>query len=324
MRKYFLLLALFLALGLAGCSALDVFKISKVLKPEEAKAKAEKFINENLIQPGSEVTITEIKEENGLYKLSVKLASGQTIDSFLSKDGNSFYPQVYDIAALEKENADTNSTDSTTPTEVPKTDKPTVELFVMAYCPYGTQIEKGMLPVANLLKDKIDLQVKFCDYAMHGKQEIDEQLNEYCIQTEQNDKFLSYLKCFLEAGKGADCLKSNGIDEAKMKTCVSNTDKKYKVTQNFNDQSTWLSGQYPLFDVQKDDNTKYGVQGSPTLVINGVESSAGRDATSLLNAICGAFNTQPEECKTALSTTAPSTGFGFDASGPNSAASCGN
>jgi hypothetical protein len=326
MKKYFLLLALFLALGLAGCSALDVFKISKVLKPEEAKAKAEKFINENLIQPGSEVSITEIKEENGLYKLSVKLASGQTIDSFLSKDGDRFYPQVYDIAALETEKNGTANTNSAQPgsKDIPKTDKPKVELFVMAYCPYGTQIEKGMLPVVNLLKDKIDFQVKFCDYAMHGEQEVDEELNQYCIETEQGDKYLSYLKCFLDAGKGADCLKSTGIDEGKMKSCVSKTDSKYKVKANFADKTTWLSGQFPLFDVQKDDNTKYGVQGSPTLVINGVESSAGRDATSLLKAICGAFNTQPEECKTTLSATVPSTGFGFDASGPNSAASCGN
>jgi hypothetical protein len=159
---------------------------------------------------------------------------------------------------------------------------------------------------------------------MHGEQEVDEQLNQYCIETEQGDKYLSYLKCFLDAGKGADCLKSTGIDTGKMNSCVASTDKKYKVKANFNDKATWLSGQYPLFDVQKDDNTKYSVQGSPTLVINGVTSNAGRDATSLLNAICAAFNTQPEECKTALSTTAPSTGFGFDATGANSAASCGN
>ncbi len=59
----------------------------------------------------------------------------------------------------------------------------------MAYCPYGTQEEKGILPVVNTLNNKIDFKVKFCDYAMHGKQEIDEQLNQYCIETEQADKF---------------------------------------------------------------------------------------------------------------------------------------
>jgi hypothetical protein len=319
---------MFLVIGLAGCNALDVFKISKVLTPDEAKTAAEKFINENLIQPGSEVTIADIKEENGLYKLTVKFKDGTTVDSFLSKDGTKFYPQVYDIAKITNAAAEQTNTNSANSQpinkDIPKTDKPTVELFVMAYCPYGTQVEKGILPVVNLLKDKMDYEVKFCDYSMHGKQEIDEQLNQYCIETEQGDKYLSYLKCFLAEGKGADCLKSTEIDQAKMKTCVDKTDSKYKVTANYNDKTTWLSGQYPLFDVYKDDNTKYSVQGSPTLVINGVESSAGRDATSLLNAICSGFNTQPEECKTVLATTAPSTGFGFDATGENSAASCGN
>lgn len=326
-KKYFLLLALALAIGLTACSPLDVFKISKVLTPEEAKAKAADFINKNLIQPGSEVTITEVTEEDGLYKIKVKLATGEEIDSYLSKDGNRFYPQVYDIAEIEGEGEGegNGSTGADAPvTEVPQNDKPSVEVFVMSHCPYGTQIEKGILPVVNTLKDKIDFQVKFCDYAMHGKQELDEELNQYCIQSEQTDKYLSYLTCFLAEGKGADCLQSQGIDQNKLKACVAKTDSKYKVTESYNDQSTWLSGQYPIFNVFADDNTKYGVQGSPTLIINGVEASAGRDASSLLKAVCAGFNNQPAECSTELSATAPSAGFGFDASGPNSAASCGN
>lgn len=326
MRKLFLVLALFLALGLTGCNALDVFKVTKVLTPDEAKAKAGTFINENLVSPDNTVTIDSVTEENGLYKVVVKFANGQTVDSYMSKDGNRFYPQVYDIAKMEQDKAagNSNTNSNTAGAEVPKTDKPKVELFVMAYCPYGTQVEKGILPVVNLLKDKIEFDLKFCDYAMHGKQEIDEQLNQYCIKTNEPSKLLSYLKCFLAEGKGADCLKSEGIDQAKLKDCVASTDAKYKVTESFNDKATWLSGQFPLFDVYKDDNTKYSVQGSPTLVINGVTSEAGRDANSIKNAICAAFNTQPEECKTELSTTPPSTGFGFDATGANSAASCGN
>ncbi len=313
-----------MALGLAGCSLTNSTK-AKTITPDEAKIKAEKFINENLIQPGTSVTIGDVTEENGLYKFNVNLQDGQSVESFMSKDGSKFFPQSYDVDVAA--DANTNSPDSSNPPvsqNVPKNDKPVVELFVMAYCPYGTQEEKGILPVVNTLNNKIDFKVKFCDYAMHGKQEIDEQLNQYCIETEQADKFLSYLKCFLDAGNSADCLKSTGINQAKLKTCVTTTDNKYKVTANFNDQSTWLSGQYPLFDVYKDDNTKYAVQGSPTLIINGVQASAGRDASSLLKAVCDAFETPPEECNTQLSTTAPSAGFGFDATGPNSAASCGN
>jgi hypothetical protein len=50
-----------------------------------------------------------------------------------------------------------------------KREKPDVDVFVMSYCPFGTQIEKGLLPVWDLLGDKINLNIRFVDYAMHGK-----------------------------------------------------------------------------------------------------------------------------------------------------------
>jgi hypothetical protein len=68
----------------------------------------------------------------------------------------------------------------------------------MSYCPFGTQAEKGILPVVNLLKDKIDFKVKFVNYAMHGKKEIDENNLQYCIQKEEPNKYNSYLTCFLK------------------------------------------------------------------------------------------------------------------------------
>lgn len=335
MKKLLLVAAILATVSLAGCSVANIsslFKISKNLSQDEAKAKAEKFINENLVQPGSNVTVTGIKEDKGLYEVTVKFSNGQTIESYLSKDGSKFYPQSYDTSpAPTNSNANTNTNanaqanNSAQPTApVTKSDKPKVELFVMAYCPYGTQIEKGILPVVNALKGKIDFAVKFVDYSMHGKQEVDENLRQWCIETGQSDKYLSYLKCFLAAGDSSSCLKSTSIDQTSLNSCVSKTDAKYNITANYNDKSTWLSGQYPPFDINKDDNTKYGVQGSPTLVINGSQAESGRDASSLQKTICGAFNSQPDGCKASLSTTPPSTGFGFDASGPNSAASCGN
>ena len=39
-----------------------------------------------------------------------------------------------------------------------------------------------------MLKDKIDFELKFVYYAMHGEEEIDEQLRQHCIETEQNGK----------------------------------------------------------------------------------------------------------------------------------------
>lgn len=206
---------------------------------------------------------------------------------------------------------------------IPKTAKPVVDMFVMSHCPFGTQIEKGMLPVSELLGDKAEINVRFVYYAMHGQKELDEQLNQYCIQKEQNEKFNDYLTCFLEAGEGASCLDKTSIDKDMMNTCVESTDAEFKVTEKFNDKSTWLSGRYPLFDVEKELNTKYSVGGSPTLIINGQEARAGRDSASLLKAVCAAFENAPEECNTELSSAQPSPGFGYSTTTQDTQATCG-
>jgi protein-disulfide isomerase len=207
-----------------------------------------------------------------------------------------------------------------------KKDKPVVELFVMSHCPYGTQMEKGILPVVDLLGNKIDFSVKFVYYAMHGEQEVQEELRQYCIETEQDSKYLDYLKCFLKAGDSQTCLTEAGVDKTKLDTCTAATDTKFSVTKNFNDQSGWLSGQFPKVDLFKDLNEKYGVQGSPTLVINGVVASAGRDPQSLLDAVCTGFKVKPAECSQSLSTSAYTAGFGFTqsaAAADTASANCG-
>ena len=196
----------------------------------------------------------------------------------------------------------------------------------MSHCPYGTQIEKGLLPVIEILKDKIDFEIKFVYYSMHPTSgEVEEQLNQYCIQKEQNDKFTSYLRCFLEAGNGEECLDSTGIDMSKLASCTEKTDKEFAILENLEDKSKWLSGKFPKFNIYKTDNEKYSVGGSPTLIINGVNTQVGRDSISLLNAICGAFNEAPEECNTEFETGAPTPGFGWSTTttANNAVAGCG-
>ncbi len=207
---------------------------------------------------------------------------------------------------------------------MPKTDKPVVEAFVMSYCPYGTQIEKGLIPVANLLKDKIDFSVKFCDYAMHGQKEVNENLLQYCIQKDDKANYMSYLYCFLNASDSPSCLKTAKVNTDKVNACVKATDSQYNITALYNDQSKWISGQFPPFNVYKDLNTKYGVQGSPTLVLNGViMDGVSRDPESLLKAICATYKTAPAECSQALSSSAPSAGFGYSTTDSASTATCG-
>ncbi len=283
----------------------------KNLSQEEAKAKAEQFINTYLLSGGNKATIKEITEEYGLYKLKIDIVSS-VVDSYLSRDGKLFFPQALDVEKMsnEKPNQAASGEQAAPVAEVTKkSDKPNVELFVMSHCPYGTQMEKGLLPAVAALGNKIDFQIKFNSYAMHGEKELKEQLNQYCIQKEQLPKFSGYLKCFLESSDSAACVSSTGVDKAKMEACASKTDKQYKVIDNFNNKVGY-QGSFPGFDIYKADNEKYNVGGSPTLIVNGEQVSSGRDSASLLKAICSAFNNQPKECQAALSSASPAPGFG--------------
>jgi len=95
--------------------------------------------------------------------------------------------------------------------------------------------------------------------------------------------------------------------------------------ETFAKKDSWGSS-YPPFNIHKADNEKYGVQGSPTLVINGEQISAGRDAASLAKAICGAFNDgkAPEACKdlSKFSSETPSAGFGEGTTAAASDSTC--
>jgi len=291
------------------------------LTKEEAAVKTISFVNTNLLQGESVAKLGAVTEEKGLYNVKLSV-SGQEFNSFITKDGELFFPQGIEMSTTVSPQVNT-PTQPETP-DVVKSDKPKVELFVMSHCPYGTQAEKGILPIVNLLGDKIDFDLRFVSYAMHGQTELDEQMNQVCIKNEQSDKFNDYLSCFLEDGDGESCLTEVEISKSMLTTCVASLDEEYKITENFEDQSTWLSGRYPLFDVDKTLNEQYGVRGSPTLVINGEQVSAARSPAAYLGAICAAFNVAPEECtdSTGVSSETYAPGFGYEV-GAATAASCG-
>lgn len=304
----------------------DFFGTSSV-GSQTAAMQAVDYINTNLLQGRTTATLKDVSDEGSFYKVSLEI-QGQQFDSFVTKDGKFLFPQGIDMT----EKIEIPQTPETPPAtgaatvdceDTPKSEKPSVDMFIMSHCPFGTQIEKGMLPVLELLKDKINFNLRFVYYAMHGETEVNEQLNQYCIQKEQNDKLVDYLYCFLEEGEGESCLTKVGIDADKLAACTEATDGEFGITEKLNDQSTWLNGRFPLFDIDKTLNEKYGIRGSPGLVINDQTIQSGRDAVSLLNAICCAFDEKPAECEETLEATAPSPGFGFGTSGSGSTGSCG-
>jgi hypothetical protein len=253
----------------------------------------------------------------------------------MTKDGSTFFPQGMPIKISTSTPSDVNQTPAANnaaaapSATVPKKAKATVELFVMSYCPYGTQIEKGILPAIEALGNKVDFQLKFVDYSMHGQKELTENMVQTCIEQGQPTKLDAYLNCFLatdgSAGTSDTCIAKASVSAAKVKTCVAKMDAQYKVTENATNQVN-MKGSYPSFPVFAADNTKYNVGGSPTLIINGVESSSNRDSDSLLKAICAGYTTAPAECQKTLSSASPAPGFGSatQSGSAGSGAACGN
>jgi glutaredoxin len=267
------------------------------------------------LAPGMTVNLNKTDEDiKSFYRMEVK-ANDSIIPTYISTDGKIIVYQETDITKEPQV-----ATQQVTPTEVQKAEKPKVELFVMSHCPYGAQIEKGIIPVVETLKDKIDFQLKFCDYSMHGEEELKEELNQYCIEKEQNSKLIPYLKCFLKEGKSSECIVSNSIDTTKLNTCVNATEKEFKILEN---SKNTVNGQFPSVGLNKEDNTKYGVQGSPTLVINGTQVQSNRDSDSLLKLICSSFNNVPDSCNVTLSSDAPIAGFGDGTTQQVNNSSCG-
>ena len=303
---------------------------AKILSLDQAKQTALNFINQYLLNTDYQATVKAIKLNGSLYDLKLSIAStkggpAQETDSALSADGQLFYPQVINIAEFKTAQAaqDKAAAAIQAPAKVPTSAQPKVELFVMSYCPYGLQMEKGLLPVIKTLGDSLDFKLEFVDYSMHGQQEIKENLTQYCLRGQQPTKLVPYLDCFTTKGDSAACLEQTKVDQAKLQTCLTQTDQAYHLTGATQDPSS-ENGNYPAFNVDYLSNRQYDVQGSPTLVINGQKVVPQRDPASLLKVICQAFNQAPAACQTKLSTASPAVGFGSGLSATNDTSSCGH
>ncbi|HLC67305.1 MAG TPA: hypothetical protein VJI12_00300 [archaeon] len=262
------------------------------------------YLNNNLVQAGTTASLVSVEEVNGMYRVTT-LYQGSDIPVYTDKSGKMLFasePRLLNETAAQPA--------APAPTSVPKNNKPSVELFVMSYCPYGTQAEKGILPVVRALGDKIDFKIEFTHFTLHGAKEDTENFRQLCIREEQSAKFLPYVACILNStdvnnpGNVTACMKGLGIDTVKVDDCMKNNAASY-------------------YAVDSKLSQDYGVQGSPTLIINGATSSAGRSPVSYLAGICAAFTNPPAECSADVSATQPGPGFGYESTSAATAAGCG-
>ncbi len=258
---------------------------------------------------GVEMEYVNGKEVDGVYQLDFKLEDNPvtlraTKDfSFLMlPDGRWLRTADYDEDAIAQIQAAQEQTEQQTPQEIPKSDNPQIELFIMTHCPYGTQAEKGFVPAIKTLGDEANAKIRFVHYFMHEPEE-EETLRQVCIREEQEDKWLDYLECFLEDGDSARCIEEVKINEENLNDCIENR------ADGYYGEDSALSEQY-------------GVRGSPTLVIDGEIVSSGRSPDAMLTTICSSYNTEPDACSAELASENPSPGFGYTGSGTATDAQC--
>jgi hypothetical protein len=290
------------------------------------------YINGNLLREGFSATLGSVTENNGMYEVSVNVKqdgadAGQDVVFYVSGSGQFlFFNEPVDMSEpVERPPEQPDQPTEPPETGVPKSDRPVVNTFIMSYCPFGLQMAKAVIPVMELLGDKVDFNMDYVHYIMHGKKEIDQNNYQHCIERDQPEKFTEYLRCFVQSDDHAKCMTEAGVDADQLGTCLTEIDEQFKITELYEDQSTWSNGRYPPYMVDAELTQQYGVGGSPTFVINGQTVKVNRSPEAVKQAICDAFNTPPEECSVALSTAAEGSGIGPLGSGSasGSGGSCG-
>ena len=255
---------------------------------DAASQKIQSFVTENLVDPGTDVNMKDVSQESGLYKATVTI-KGKDYTMYLTLDGKIFFPQGMDTAAKDKKD--------TAAKDIPKSDKPEVDLYVMSFCPYGNKAEDTLKSAYGLLKDKVNFNFHYIVntsgndiQSLHGPKEVAEDQREACVlKNYGKDKWMDFVS-YVNANCGSDgsCweagTKNLGVDSAKIGACVNSEGLALMKT-----------------DGQASDTA--GASGSPTMTINGVETQAVYqygNSEAYKQAICSAFNTPPSECSETL------------------------
>ena len=272
---------------IAGWFLFYFYQANAELSPQAAAEKAINYINANFLSEGSTASLVGVVEDGEIYKITLNVG-GTEYTSFTSKDGKFLFPEGY---TMEEE------IQQSEPVEVTKSDKPEVDLFVMSFCPYGNLAENTMFPVYNLLKDKVVWNIHYIVTAsgdaitsLHGQTEVDQNEREMCVlENSGTDKWFEFTTYVNEnCGSDGSCWEAAasvaGISKQEISSCVA---------------SSGLNTMKEEAGI----TAEAGVSGSPTMIINGVETSAVyqyNKPQAYLDAVCSAFNTMPEECSQAL------------------------
>lgn len=279
--------------------------IGEIIPMDEIGQQTIDFIQNNLASPDTEFSVLGVEEANGVYEIKFDVM-GQEDTAYVTKNGKYLFFQPFDMFPAE-------------PQTFNKTDKPKVDLYVMSFCPYGNQSEELMMPVVDLLGDKVDIELRYIVYSnygsgypeycldeenkycsMHGVGELNQGIRELCVQKYQKDKFWSFVKAINDnstyenvESKWEGIAQGMGINVAQIKTC-EHDEGITLLSQEIN----LTEQEYPVQDPSKHQGSEsVKIAGSPTMTINGMIFDGERSADGYKEAICLAMTNPIPECE---------------------------
>jgi len=225
------------------------------------------FINNELLQGQAVATLNSVTEENGLYKVNVNVA-GQQIDTYVTKDGNLFFPQGVPLEDTTQTN-DNQPTQGTgevirqdvdiesSPAEGSKDAKVTIVEYLDFQCPFCKRFfDQTLIQIRSKYVDtgKVKIVYKHFPLSFHPEAEPAALASE-CAN--EQGKFLEYHDLIFE-------------NQAQLSSSIYSTlAQQLKLDMNkFND--CFASKKY-LNKVQDDyiEGQSKGISGTPGFLING-------------------------------------------------------
>lgn len=285
----------------------------RAVPPESCAQQAIGYVNANLVQEGTSAELVSVKETSGLYEVTVRYR-GSEIPLHVTKDCSLLFPSSYTLepsAACDTQ-AGTCTTPAARTTAAPagpvRSARPSVELYVMSFCPYGVQMENVMEPVVRLLRDSTDIRVRYIAtvqgesiataQSLHGNAEAVEDARQLCIAKYAPGTYWDYLVAF-----NARCYPAWN-DAGTLAACQNNVTVSSGISPDTINRCAAGSEGLQMLRADQSASATNRATASPTLFINGQRYSGARTPEALKQAICDHFNTPPAACSTQLASQA--------------------
>ncbi|MFB6088680.1 MAG: DsbA family protein [Candidatus Aenigmatarchaeota archaeon] len=306
---------LVLSLGYTFTQSCPEGGVTGHLTSSEAGEEAASYIRElpQMQLQGVNVSMTNVTDtESGVYKVGILLSSpqgNQELQTYVTKDGKFLFPQGIDTTQTQQNTQDQTQEQNNQQAEqenIPKSEKPKVELFLMSFCPYGNEAENTMESVYELLGDTVQWEPHYIVSerngemtSLHGEPEVEQNKRELCVLEDHGIgkwfDFTTYVNnnCGSDGKCWEDAADEIGVNPEKISTCVE-------------ERGTEMLKEEAQISQEK------GATGSPTLLINGQKSNVVYqygNSEAYKSTICSAFETEPDLCSETLgSSSSSSTG----------------